>query len=67
MKQTAGNGGLILMHAENGPVIDVIAADLVAAGTTDPIGLWVAPDDAHPNAQAHAIIARAVAPFLAKD
>ena len=38
MQQTRKNGGLILMHAENGPVIDVIAADLVAAGTTDPIG-----------------------------
>ncbi|MCI0581805.1 MAG: dihydropyrimidinase [Chloroflexi bacterium] len=38
LKQTATNGGMILMHAENGPVIDVVAADLVAAGTTDPIG-----------------------------
>jgi dihydropyrimidinase len=38
MQQTRRNGGLILVHAENGPVIDVIAADLVAAGTTDPIG-----------------------------
>jgi dihydropyrimidinase len=38
MQRTAKNGGLVLMHAENGPVIDVIAADLVAAGTTDPIG-----------------------------
>jgi dihydropyrimidinase len=38
LQQTRKNGGLILMHAENGPVIDVIAADLVAAGTTDPIG-----------------------------
>jgi dihydropyrimidinase len=38
MLQTKKNGGLILMHAENGPVIDVIAADLVAQGTTDPIG-----------------------------
>ena len=38
LRQTAGNGGMILMHAENGPVIDVVAADLVAAGTTDPIG-----------------------------
>jgi len=27
-----------MMHAENGPVIDVIAADLVAAGITGPIG-----------------------------
>jgi dihydropyrimidinase len=38
LRQTAKNGGLILMHAENGPVIDVVAADLVAQGTTDPIG-----------------------------
>jgi dihydropyrimidinase len=38
MQRTRANGGLIMMHAENGPVIDVIAADLVAAGTTDPIG-----------------------------
>ena len=38
LKQTARNGGLILMHAENGPVIDVVAAELVAKGTTDPIG-----------------------------
>src|SRR6187549_24492 len=38
MQQTAKNGGLILMHAENGLAIDVIAADTVAAGTTDPIG-----------------------------
>ncbi len=38
LRQSAGNGALILMHAENGPVIDVVAADLVASGTTDPIG-----------------------------
>jgi len=38
MRQTAKNGGLIMMHAENGPAIDVVAADLVDAGTTDPIG-----------------------------
>ena len=38
MQRTARNGGLILMHAENGPAIDVVAADLVSAGTTDPIG-----------------------------
>jgi dihydropyrimidinase len=38
LKQTATNGGMVLMHAENGPVIDVVAADLVARGTTDPIG-----------------------------
>ena len=38
MQRTEKNGGLIMMHAENGPVIDVIAADQVAAGITDPIG-----------------------------
>ena len=38
MQQTGKNGGLIMMHAENGMAIDVIAADTVAAGVTDPIG-----------------------------
>jgi len=38
LKQTARNGGMVLMHAENGPVIDVVAAELVEQGTTDPIG-----------------------------
>jgi len=38
MQQTASNGGLIMMHAENGMAIDVVAAQTVAAGTTDPIG-----------------------------
>jgi len=36
MQQTAKNGGTILMHAENGMAIDVVAADLVAEGKTDP-------------------------------
>ncbi|MDQ2933752.1 MAG: dihydropyrimidinase [Chloroflexota bacterium] len=36
MQRTARNGGLIMMHAENGPAIDVVAADNVAAGHTDP-------------------------------
>jgi dihydropyrimidinase len=36
MQQTRKNGGLILMHAENGPAIDVVAAQLVADGKTDP-------------------------------
>jgi dihydropyrimidinase len=36
MQRTATNGGLIMMHAENGMAIDVIAADEVAAGHTDP-------------------------------
>jgi dihydropyrimidinase len=38
MQQTEKNGGLILMHAENGIAIDVVAAQTVEAGTTDPIG-----------------------------
>ncbi len=38
MQRTEKNGGLIMMHAENGLAIDVIAADTVAAGITDPIG-----------------------------
>jgi len=38
MQQTAKNGGLIMMHAENGLAIDVIAADTVNAGMTDPLG-----------------------------
>ncbi len=38
MQQTAKNGGLIMMHAENGMAIDVVAAQTVEAGTVDPIG-----------------------------
>jgi len=38
MQQTAKNGGLIMMHAENGLAIDVIAADTFESGVTDPIG-----------------------------
>ena len=38
MQQTAKNGGLIMMHAENGMAIDVVAAQTFEAGTTDPIG-----------------------------
>jgi dihydropyrimidinase len=36
MQQTAKNGGLILMHAENGMAIDVVAAQNADAGNTDP-------------------------------
>jgi dihydropyrimidinase len=36
MRQTARNGGLIMMHAENGLAIDILAADAIAAGNTDP-------------------------------
>jgi dihydropyrimidinase len=38
MQQTAKNGGLIMMHAENGMAIDVVAEQTVQEGTTDPIG-----------------------------
>jgi dihydropyrimidinase len=44
MQQTKQNGGMILMHAENGPVIDILAAAQVAAGVTDPIGHGLARD-----------------------
>ena len=36
MQQTAKNGGLIMMHAENGMAINVVAEQNVAAGNTDP-------------------------------
>jgi dihydropyrimidinase len=36
MQRTATNGGLILMHAENGLAIDVVAGKNVEAGNTDP-------------------------------
>jgi dihydropyrimidinase len=36
MQRTARNGGLIMMHAENGMAIDVVAADLAGSGKTDP-------------------------------
>jgi dihydropyrimidinase len=36
MQQTARNGGLIMMHAENGLAIDVVAAQNAEAGNTDP-------------------------------
>ncbi len=36
MQVAADTGLLTMMHAENGPVIDVLAEQLVAAGKTDP-------------------------------
>ncbi|MBU7600568.1 dihydropyrimidinase [Streptomyces sp. P38-E01] len=36
MQRGADNGGLIMMHAENGIAIDVLAEQAVAAGRTDP-------------------------------
>jgi dihydropyrimidinase len=36
MQQTRKNGGVIMMHAENGLAIDVVAAQNAEAGNTDP-------------------------------
>jgi dihydropyrimidinase len=36
LQRTATNGATILIHAENGIAIDVVAAQAVAAGNTDP-------------------------------
>ncbi len=36
MQQSAKNGGLIMMHAENGLAIDIVAAQAVEVGQTDP-------------------------------
>lgn len=36
MQRAAANGGLIMMHAENGMAIDVVAGQAVAAGRTEP-------------------------------
>jgi len=37
MQQAAGNGGLIMMHAENGIAIDVLAAQAAERGDTAPV------------------------------
>ena len=36
LQQTARNGGLIMMHAENGLAIDIVANQMASAGQTDP-------------------------------
>ncbi|MYS23884.1 dihydropyrimidinase [Streptomyces sp. DvalAA-14] len=36
MQRAAGNGGLVMMHAENGIAIDVLVQQALAAGRTDP-------------------------------
>lgn len=36
MQRAAGNGGTIMMHAENGIAIDVLVEQALAAGRTDP-------------------------------
>jgi len=42
MQQAAGNGAMLMMHAENGIAIDVLAEQAVERGETDPINHgWV--------------------------
>jgi dihydropyrimidinase len=36
MQRASGNGGLVMMHAENGIAIDVLVQQALAAGRTDP-------------------------------
>jgi dihydropyrimidinase len=37
MRRTAENGGFVLMHCENGPVIDLLEKEAIAAGNVDPV------------------------------
>ncbi len=37
MQQASGNGSMIMMHAENGIAIDLLAEQAVARGETDPV------------------------------
>lgn len=37
MQRAAGNGALVMMHAENGPAIDLLRAQALQRGETDPI------------------------------
>ena len=37
MQQAAGNGGLVMMHAENGIAIDVLASQAAERGELDPV------------------------------
>jgi dihydropyrimidinase len=37
MRRTEGNGGLVMMHAENGPAIDAIVAENIGLGRTGPV------------------------------
>jgi len=59
MLQTARNGGLALMHAENGIAVDVLAERYVAAGQTDPWYHGLAHASALEGEAAHRVIALA--------
>ena len=50
------------LRANDIPVLDLAPS---FANETDPTSLWVAPDDAHPNARAHGLIANYALDFIA--
>ena len=50
------------LRANGIPVLDLAPS---FANETDPTTLWVAPDDAHPNARAHGLIANYTLDFIA--
>ena len=50
------------LRANGIPVLDLAPS---FANETDPTTLWVAPDDAHPNARAHRLIANYTLDFIA--
>ena len=52
MLRTVGNGGLILMHAENGVAIDILANANAEAGHTDP---WFHGVSRHPGLEAECV------------
>jgi dihydropyrimidinase len=59
MLRTADNGGLILVHAENGIAVDVLAERFVAAGKVDPWCHGLAHASALEGEAAHRVIALA--------
>ena len=60
MQRAAGNGATIMMHAENGIAIDVLVAQALASGHTDPGWHgWTRPAELEGEATARAIRAAA--------
>jgi lysophospholipase L1-like esterase len=52
-----------VLNEANVPYLDLVSK---FSGIQNPESLWVAPDDAHPNARAHRIIADSTLEFLSK-
>jgi dihydropyrimidinase len=59
MFQAGENGGLVLMHAENGIAVDALAERCVAAGQTGPAGHGLAHHSALEGEATHRVIALA--------